>query len=63
MYAELIQWQDCETGNVLASFKTTLSELLYPTSIKGSVPGIDIDLLMEPEKHFPVGFSLIFFLG
>lgn len=54
MYAELIQWQNCEFGNVLASFKTTLSELLYPNTKEGVIPGVEIDLLMEPSKTFPV---------
>ncbi|KAJ8952797.1 hypothetical protein NQ318_008114, partial [Aromia moschata] len=52
-YAELIQWQNCEEGCVLASFQTTLDDLLYPSSLRGSVAGIDIDLLMEPTKVFP----------
>ncbi|KAJ8983823.1 hypothetical protein NQ317_008949, partial [Molorchus minor] len=53
-YAELVQWQNCEEGCVLATFQTTLDELLYPSSIRRSVAGMDIDLLMEPTKVFPV---------
>ncbi|KAK9732303.1 Spermatogenesis-assoc protein 6 [Popillia japonica] len=53
LYVELIQWQNCEIGNVLASFQTNLSELLYPSTKEGSVPGVDIDLLMEPARNFP----------
>lgn len=59
MYAELIQWQNCEFGNVLASFKTTLTELLYPNIKDGAVPGVEIDLLMEPAKTFPVSTLFI----
>lgn len=56
LYMELVQWQSCEVGNVLAVFQTTLDELLYPSSTSGSIIGVDIDLLMEPSKIFPVSF-------
>ncbi|XP_044269625.1 uncharacterized protein LOC123014521 isoform X2 [Tribolium madens] len=32
---------------------TTLDELLYPSTINGSIAGVDLDLLMEPTKTFP----------
>jgi hypothetical protein len=54
LYIELVQWQSCEIGNVLASFETTLDELLYPSTVNGSIAGVDLDLLMEPSKTFPV---------
>lgn len=57
LYMELIQWQNCELGNVLASFQTNLNELLYPSTKQGSVPGVDIDLLMEPARNFPVSIE------
>jgi hypothetical protein len=53
LYIELVQWQSCEIGNVLASFETTLDELLYPSTVNGSIAGVDLDLLMEPSKTFP----------
>lgn len=52
---ELIQWEDCSNGNVLATFKTTLNDLLYPfPCYKGVVAGVDVDLLMEATRIFPV---------
>ncbi|XP_064210865.1 uncharacterized protein LOC103314296 isoform X2 [Tribolium castaneum] len=53
LYIELVQWQSCELGNVLASFQTTLDELLFPSTVNGSIAGVDLDLLMEPTKTFP----------
>lgn len=58
LYMELVQWQSCEVGNVLAIFQTTLDELLYPSSFGGSITGVDIDLLMEPSKIFPVSLKI-----
>ncbi|XP_025832105.1 uncharacterized protein LOC112904959 isoform X2 [Agrilus planipennis] len=46
LYAELIQWQDCEMGNVLSTFETSLTDLLFPSSC-------DVDLLMEPTRNYP----------
>ncbi|RZB38704.1 uncharacterized protein BDFB_002480, partial [Asbolus verrucosus] len=54
VYIELVQWQSCEIGHVLATFQTTLDELLYPSTVSGSIAGVDLDLLMEPSKTFPV---------
>ncbi|XP_063920451.1 uncharacterized protein LOC135135345 isoform X2 [Zophobas morio] len=53
LYIELVQWQNCEIGNILASFQTTLDELLYPSTVSGSIAGVDLDLLMDPSKTFP----------
>lgn len=53
LYIELIQWQNCENGNVLATFQTTLGELLYPESKVPSLGNAEVDLLMEPMKNFP----------
>jgi hypothetical protein len=55
--AELIQYSgDCVT--ILASFKTTVFELLYPSPcMKGLIAGVDVDLLMEPTRWFPVSYS------
>lgn len=52
---ELIQWKNCDEGVVLASFQTTLDDLLYPSALKKSsnLTGTDVDLLMEPTKLFP----------
>lgn len=52
-YVELIQWKSCDEGRVLATFRTTLDELLYPTSFRNSIMGVSIDLLMEPSDIFP----------
>lgn len=41
--AELVQWRNCDDGVVLASFRTTLENLLYSC----------LDLLMKPTKLFP----------
>ncbi|XP_017771800.1 PREDICTED: spermatogenesis associated 6-like protein [Nicrophorus vespilloides] len=49
LYVELIQWQHSDAGNVLATFQTTLTELLFPTK----TVGCDVDLLMDPMDHFP----------
>lgn len=53
-YAELIQWKNCEVGNVLATFQTSLCDVLYPRTAQGAIAGVDVDLLMEPSKRFPV---------
>ncbi|XP_031352296.1 spermatogenesis associated 6-like protein isoform X1 [Photinus pyralis] len=53
LYAELLQWQKGNTGNVIASFQTSLHEVLYPSSTEGTLSGVDVDLLMEPSKIFP----------
>jgi len=57
LYAELIQWvTPASRGITLAMFETNLADLLYPTPcFKGLLAGVDIDLLMEPTKCFPVG--------
>ncbi|XP_023708456.1 spermatogenesis-associated protein 6 isoform X2 [Cryptotermes secundus] len=53
VHAELIQ-SSGGSGAVLASFETTVLELLYPSPcVKGLIAGVDIDLLMEPRKCFP----------
>ncbi|KAL3267875.1 hypothetical protein HHI36_007016 [Cryptolaemus montrouzieri] len=53
LYVELIQWENCECGNVLAYFQIPLNELLYP-NVSGGVPsGAEVDLLMEPTPAFP----------
>lgn len=52
---ELVQWRDKEVGNVLAFFRTSLAELLYPPAwSKGIAVGVDVDLLMEATSRFPV---------
>ncbi|XP_076640472.1 uncharacterized protein LOC143352098 isoform X2 [Colletes latitarsis] len=55
LYAELIQWlSPCNQIIVLATFETNLSDVLYPVShYKGLMPGVDVDLLMDPTKYFP----------
>lgn len=56
--AELIQ-SSGDNGVVLASFEITVLELLYPSPcVKGLIAGVDIDLLMEPRKCFPVSCSI-----
>ncbi|XP_006557770.1 spermatogenesis-associated protein 6 isoform X2 [Apis mellifera] len=54
-YAELIQWLNpCNRPIILATFHTTLADLLYPVAqCKRLLPGVDIDLLMDPTKYFP----------
>lgn len=54
--AELIQWSPTVNRNVtLAVFETNLVDLLYPVPCyKGLLAGVDVDLLMEPAKCFPV---------
>lgn len=54
--AELIQWLGpCNRVVVLATFETNLADLLYPVSrCKRLPPGVDVDLLMDPTKPFPV---------
>lgn len=56
LYAELIQWATpTSRGITLATFQTNLADLLYPAPcFKGLLAGVDIDLLMEPTKCFPV---------
>ncbi|KAK5644517.1 hypothetical protein RI129_005817 [Pyrocoelia pectoralis] len=54
LYAELLQWHKGDIGNVIASFQTSLHEVLYPSSMEGTLSGVDVDLLMEPSKIFPV---------
>nr|CAD7258669.1 unnamed protein product [Timema shepardi] len=52
--AELVQWPDANADIVLASFETTLLELLYPSPCdKGLISGVDVDLLMEPSPKYP----------
>ncbi|XP_066256785.1 uncharacterized protein [Euwallacea similis] len=50
--AEFIQWKSCEEGVILASFQTTLDDLLYPTRPIDR-QSTEVDLLMEPTKLFP----------
>ncbi|XP_031369681.1 spermatogenesis-associated protein 6 [Apis dorsata] len=54
-YAELIQWLNpCNQPIILATFHTSLADLLYPVAhCKHLLPGVDIDLLMDPTKYFP----------
>ncbi|XP_069703288.1 uncharacterized protein [Periplaneta americana] len=53
LYTELVQCSG-STGVVLASFETTVFELLYPSPcVKGLIAGVDVDLLMEPTSCFP----------
>ncbi|XP_078050975.1 uncharacterized protein LOC144477260 [Augochlora pura] len=53
--AELIQWLGpCNRVVVLATFETNLSDVLYPVfRCKRLLPGVDVDLLMDPTKSFP----------
>ncbi|KAK2586554.1 hypothetical protein KPH14_011442 [Odynerus spinipes] len=52
--AKLVQWITPNQKIILATFETSLVELLYPAScFKGLLAGIDVDLLMEPTKYFP----------
>ncbi|XP_030751965.1 uncharacterized protein LOC115879331 [Sitophilus oryzae] len=51
---EMIQWKNCDEGVVLANYKTSLDELLYPSSFrKTELTGNNVDVLMEPTKLFP----------
>lgn len=56
LYAELIQWLGPSNRAVaLATFETNLADVLYPVPrYKGSMPGVDVDLLMDPTEYFPV---------
>ena len=58
LYAQLIQWAiPASRGITLATFETNLADLLYPVPcFKGLLAGVDVDLLMEPTKCFPVSF-------
>ena len=60
-YAELLQWADSSNHFViLSTFETNLADLLYPSPcFKGLLAGVDVDLLMEPTKFFPVSFDLL----
>lgn len=63
LYVELIQWTTPahRRGITLATFETNLADLLYPAScFKGLLAGVDVDLLMEPTKCFPVRLPFIF---
>ncbi|KAK9293626.1 hypothetical protein QLX08_011483 [Tetragonisca angustula] len=55
LYAELIQWlSPCNQPVLLATFQTNLTDLLYPVAqCRRLLPGVDVDLLMDPSKHFP----------
>ncbi|XP_043529866.1 spermatogenesis-associated protein 6 isoform X1 [Frieseomelitta varia] len=55
LYAELIQWlSPCNQPVLLATFQTNLTDLLYPvTQCRRLLPGVDVDLLMDPSKYFP----------
>ncbi|KAK9890857.1 hypothetical protein WA026_012202 [Henosepilachna vigintioctopunctata] len=53
LYVELIQWDNCQSGNVIAYFQIPLNEFLYPT-VNGGIPsGAQVDLLMETTPAFP----------
>lgn len=60
LYAELIQWiTPAGRAITLATFEINLADLLYPAScFKGLLAGVDVDLLMEPTKCFPVRPSI-----
>lgn len=60
LQAELTQWVTTTgRGITLATFETNLADLLYPAScFKGLLAGVDVDLLMEPTKCFPVRLFL-----
>ncbi|XP_076278776.1 uncharacterized protein LOC143208317 isoform X2 [Lasioglossum baleicum] len=53
--AELIQWfGPCNRVVALATFETNLADVLYPLSrCKCLLPGVDVDLLMDPTRSFP----------
>ncbi|XP_076643147.1 uncharacterized protein LOC143353584 isoform X2 [Halictus rubicundus] len=53
--AELIQWLGpCNRVVALATFETNLADVLYPVSrCKRLLPGVDVDLLMDPTRSFP----------
>lgn len=53
IYVELIQWKNCDEGRVLSTFRTTMDDLLYPATFRGTVMGVNVDLLMEPTEIFP----------
>lgn len=61
-FVELVQWvTPSGKGVILATFETNLIDLLYPTScFKGLLARVDIDLLMEPTKYFPVRVTSVF---
>nr|XP_012154363.1 PREDICTED: uncharacterized protein LOC100882171 [Megachile rotundata] len=57
IYAELIQWlSPCnDQPIILATFETNLADVLYPVAnYKGLLAGVDVDLLMDPSKYFPI---------
>lgn len=56
LYAELVQWATPGGRSItLATFETNLADLLYPTPcFRGLLVGVDVDLLMEPTRCFPV---------
>lgn len=56
LYAELIHWTAPNNDAiVLATFQTNLADVLYPVlPYKGVLAGVDVDLLMDPTKYFPV---------
>lgn len=61
-FAELVQWVTPSGREViLATFETNLVDLLYPTScLKDQLACVDIDLLMESTKYFPVRLTNFF---
>lgn len=63
IYAELIQWLNpCNQPILLATFETSLADVLYPvTYCKRLLPGVDVDLLMDPTKYFPVSNPFLLF--
>jgi hypothetical protein len=56
VFAELIQWSPTLNKNIcLATFEANLVDVLYPVPcFKGLLAGVDVDLLMQPTKFFPV---------
>ena len=56
-YIELVQ-EEANGENVLAVFECSVRDLLFPTPVERlSYSGMDLDLLMEPTRDFPVGLA------
>ncbi|XP_049954650.1 spermatogenesis-associated protein 6 isoform X1 [Schistocerca serialis cubense] len=51
LYVDLIQWSITGSESVLATFETTLMDLLYPSSCRRKTT--EADLLMDPTDAFP----------
>lgn len=56
LYAELMQWVcPCNQPVLLATFEASLADVLYPVvHCKRLLAGVDVDLLTDPSKYFPV---------